>query len=59
MVLDVVAAAGLAVYWTGWGSWSGTRFVLMLLLLLGAHTHLSQLGGARLLRKLTRCGEVG
>ena len=58
MVLDVVVAAALAVYWTWSGSWSGTRFVLILLLLLGARTHLSQLRSARLLRKLTRSGEV-
>ena len=58
MVLDVVVAAALGVHWTWSGSWSGTRFVLILLLLLGARAHLSQLRSARLLRRLTRSGEV-
>ena len=58
MVLDVVAAGALAVYWTGSRSWSGARFALILLLLLGARAHLSQLRSARLLRKFTRSGEV-
>ena len=57
-VLDVVVAAALAVYWTWSGSWSGARCALIVLLLLGARAHLSQLRSARLLRKLTRPGEV-
>jgi len=49
-------AAALVIYYSGSGSWSAARAVVVLLILLGARAHLRQLRSARLLRKLSGAG---
>ena len=51
-LLHLLAAAGLGVYFSWAGIWSGTRAGLLVLLLMGARAHLRQVRSARLLRKL-------
>ena len=57
MVANLVVASGLTAAYTWTGVWSGVRAALILLLLLGARAHLSQLRSARLLRKLSGRGK--
>ena len=52
LVSGILVAAGLGAYFSWAGSWSGTRVVILLLILLGARAHLRHLRSARLLRKL-------
>ena len=51
--VNLGVAASLVIFYTWSGAWSGTRAVLVLLILLGARSHLRQLRSARLLRKLS------
>jgi hypothetical protein len=46
-------AVALAIYYSASGSWTGSRMVLVVLILLSARAHLRQLRSARLLRKLS------
>lgn len=51
VAVDLGVAAALAGYWSWAGSWTATRAVLVVLILLSARGHLRQLRSARLLRK--------
>ena len=53
MWLNLSVAVGLVGFYTWEGSWSGLRVVLVLLILLGARSHLRHQRNARLLRRLT------
>ena len=54
--LNIGVAAALGIYYSWSGSWSGVRAVLVLLILLGARSHLRQLRSTRLLRKFSGSG---
>ena len=56
MFANLAVAAALSAYYTGSGSWSVIRTVLVALILLSARAHLRQLRSARLLRKLSGPG---
>ena len=58
MRANLVIAAALLVSYSWLGSWSATRAVLVVLILLGARAHLRQSRSARLLRKLTDQGRA-
>lgn len=56
--VDLGAGVLLSAYYTWSGSWSGLRLVVVMLILLGARSHLRQLRSVRLLRRLAGPPEV-